>query len=434
MKHYTRRQFLARAGGLGALAVCAGPVLASSSRLGNKLPLAEAFDREMERFMSARKVPGGALAVLKDQRLVYVRGYGWGDREKKEPVKAESLFRIASISKPFTAAAVLKLSESRRLDLEAPVLELVRLEPVLAKGKQPDARWQRVTVRHCLHHTGGWDRAASGDPMFRSGEIARAVGVPAPANQEAIIRYLLGQPLDFEPGARYAYSNFGYCLLGRVIERVSGQPYEQFVRQAVLAPMGIRRMRLGVSLASGRAEGEVRYYTPNNRRSPSVFPGQPAKVPEPYGSFCLEAMDAHGGWLASAVELARFAAALQAPAGNASLQADTRRIFYEPPAPPVSRKADGSLADYYYGCGWNVRPVGNQGRANYWHNGSLPGTFTLLVRRFDGLSWAALFNQRSESSRLPDGAIDSALHRAADAVAEWPADDLFAHGPRTGRA
>jgi N-acyl-D-amino-acid deacylase len=421
MNHsHTRRQFLARAGALGALAACAGPALASSGIAPGKLPLAAAFDREMEQFMSARKVPGGALAVVKDQRLVYARAYGWADREQKTPVKPDSLFRIASLSKPFTATAILKLVETKGLDLETPVTEFLPLEPVLAKGKTPDPRWKRITLRHCLHHTGGWDRDVSGDPMFRSLEIAQAVGVAAPANAKAIIRYMLGQPLDFAPGARYAYSNFGYCLLGRVIERLGGRPYGQFVREEVLAPMSIRRMRLGASLESGRAEGEVRYYTPDDREGPSVFPGLPAKVPEPYGSFCLEALDAHGGWLASAPDLARFAAALDSPGDHACLKPDTRRILYEPPAPPVSRNPDGSLADHYYGCGWLVRPVGKDGRANYWHNGSLPGTFTLLVRRFDGVSWAVLFNQRSESSRLPDGAIDSALHRAADAVDQWP--------------
>jgi N-acyl-D-amino-acid deacylase len=137
-------------------------------------------------------------------------------------------------------------------------------------------------------------------------------------------------------------------------------------------------------------------------------------------------MDAHGGWLASAVDLARFAAAMDAPDTRNLLKSDSRRWLYEPPAPPVSRNAEGKLADHFYAAGWSVRPVGNNGRANYWHTGSLPGTFTLLVRRHDGLSWAALFNQRSDDSKLPDGAIDGALHRAADAVAEWPGNDLFA--------
>ena len=136
-------------------------------------------------------------------------------------------------------------------------------------------------------------------------------------------------------------------------------------------------------------------------------------------------MDAHGGWIASAVDLARFAAALDDPAQCPVLKKESLANLYEPPPPPVSRKKDGSLADSFYGCGWMVRPVGNDGRANYWHDGSLPGTSTLLVRRSDGLSWAALFNQRSEDPKLPDGAIDGALHRAADATGEWPAEDLF---------
>ena len=413
-----RRDFLVRAGLLGVLAWQAPAAWARA-----KVTPAESFDEAMEKFMSERKVPGGALAVLKDQHLVYARGYGWADRDKKEPVKPDSLFRIASISKPITSVAVLKLVEAKGLDLDAPIMGLLDFRPVLKEGARADSRIARITIRQCLHHTGGWDRDKSGDPMFRSKETARVVGVPEPARQEAIIRYMLGQQLDFDPGTRYAYSNFGYCLLGRLIEKLTGQSYENFVKQQVLAPMKIRRMRLGASLESERAEGEVKYYTPDNRTGASVFPSHPGKVQAPYGSFCLEAMDSHGGWLASAVDLARFAAALDTPTSTC-LNPKSIGILYEPPAPPVSRTDDGSLTDHFYACGWDVRPVKN-GKANYWHNGSLPGTFTMLVRRWDGLSWAVLFNQRSDGLKVGDGAIDRAMHRAADAVEEWPAENLF---------
>jgi N-acyl-D-amino-acid deacylase len=157
-----------------------------------------------------------------------------------------------------------------------------------------------------------------------------------------------------------------------------------------------------------------------------VFADDEQQVPAPYGTFCLEAMDAHGGWLASAVDLARFCAALDDPQHSPLLQAETIRQLYAPPLAPASRRPDGTLADAYYGCGWMVRPVKRGGRANYWHSGSLPGTSSLLVRRWDGLSWVALFNQRSNDKKLPDGAIDGALHRAADAVKAWPSHDLFA--------
>ena len=145
----------------------------------------------------------------------------------------------------------------------------------------------------------------------------------------------------------------------------------------------------------------------------------------PYGGFFLEAMDAHGGWLASAIDLGRFAAVFNDPAHCPILRPETINTLHEPPAPPVSRKSDGTLASKFYACGWSARPTGDEGKANYWHDGSLPGTATLLVRRWDGLSWAVLFNQRSEDRALPDDAIDGALHRAAEAVSEWPAHDLF---------
>jgi N-acyl-D-amino-acid deacylase len=375
--------------------------------------------------MQARGIPGGALAVVKDRRLVYARGYGWADRENRVAVRPDSLFRIASISKPVTGVAVMKLIEEGRLEPDARAFDLVRLDPVLPRGKKPDPRLREVTVRQLLQHTGGWDREKSFDPMFRPTAIAEATGTPPPAGPAAMIRYMLGRPLDFGPGAGCAYSNFGFCVLGRIIEKVTGLSYEEYVRRSVLAPARIRRMRLGASLAAKRAEGEVRYYTRDNATARSVFPEQPGQVPWPYGGFHLEAMDAHGGWIASAVDLARFAAALDDPEKCPVLKPETQRAMYAPPPAPVSRKPDGALEDWWWGCGWSVRPVRDTGRANYWHSGSLPGTYTLLVRRWDGLSWAVLFNLRTQDPKAPDQDIDPALHRAANAVQEWPTHDLF---------
>jgi CubicO group peptidase (beta-lactamase class C family) len=187
------------------------------------------FDREVEAFMTARKVPGGALAVVKDHRLVYARGYGWADREKKVPVTPESLFRIASVSKPITGLAVVKLAEQGRLNLDARAFDLVRLDP--PKSKEPDPRLARITVRQLLHHTGGWDRDKSFDPMFRPILIAKALKETAPAGPASVIRYMMGEPLDFDPGTRFVYSNFGYCVLGRIIERLTGVSYVDYVRK-----------------------------------------------------------------------------------------------------------------------------------------------------------------------------------------------------------
>lgn len=416
---WSRRSFLSTLT-VSAAAASAAPYIS----LGAGSPFAS-FDQELESFIRARKVPGGALAVVKDRRLVYARGYGLADRERREMVWPTSLFRIASISKPITAVAVLKLVGEGKLSLDARVWELLDLATRVPGGKKADERWRRITIRQLLQHTGGWDRDESFDPMFRARVIAKELGIASPPGPRDVIRYMLGQPLDFDPGTRHAYSNFGYCVLGRVIEKITGVSYEKFVQRSVLAPIGITRMRIGHSLAGERTDDEVRYYTPDDEIAESVFEKKSGKVPWPYGGFCLETMDAHGGWIASAVDLARFAAALDDPQLSPLLKPETIRAMYVPPEPPVSRNDDGSLKDVYYGCGWFVRRVRGGQAANYWHTGSLPGTSTLLVRRWDGLIWVVLFNQRSEDKSLPDSAIDPALHRAADAVKEWPSEDLF---------
>ena len=416
-----RRQFIRS----GTLAIAASaPSCAWSAINAGKVSIAEAFDREVDAFMTARKVSGGALAVVKDRRLVYVRGYGWADREKRIAANPASLFRIASISKPFTAVAVMKLIEEGKLSLDTKAFPLLNLRSVVASFRDPEPRLREITIQQLLQHTGGWDRDKSFDPMFRPEQIARATNSPPPATAENVIRYMLARELDFNPGAKYAYSNFGYCVLGRVIEKITGEPYEKFVREKILKPIGITRMRIGASLDGKQAPGEVRYYTSKDELAKNAFPNGLEKVPLPYGGFHLEAMDAHGGWIASAIDLARFAAALNDPK-HCPLKPLTLEAMYAPPPAPVSRKSDGSLESVYYGCGWQVRPAGQNGKPNYWHNGSLPGTNTWLVRRGDGLSWAMLFNQRSEDKKLPDSAIDSALHRAADAVEKWPDHDLF---------
>ncbi len=419
---WTRRRFLG-ALGLGSLAVAA-PAIGADDQAATQA-VADSFDREVKAFMRERKIPGGALAVVKDHRLVYTSGYGWADRENEVPVKPDSLFRIASVSKPITAVAIMKLVENGKLQLDAKAFDVVKLPPALEPDAKADPRLQTITIRQLLHHTAGWDNRKTPDPMFRSREIANIVGVICPPEPRDIIRYMLGRPLDFDPGTEYAYSNFGYCVLGRVIEEASGMGYEEFVQQQILKPMDITRMRIGATLPEKCAEGEVHYYMTRNTKAHSVFGAASQKVPWPYGGFCLESMDAHGGWIASAVDLARLAAALVDPRRCPVLDSGTLRSMYEPPAPPVSRNRKDELDDAYYGLGWMVRPVGITRSANYWHSGSLPGTFTLLVRRWDGLSWAALFNQRSENLKLPDAAIDIALHRAADRVQEWPPANLF---------
>ncbi len=392
---------------------------------GEAAPGLASFDRTLTAFLEKKGIPGAALAVVKEGRLVLARGYGWADLETKRPVLPTSLFRIASLSKAITAAAVLQLADRGKLSLRAEPFELLGIEPFLPPGRKVDPRLKTVTVSQLLHHTGGFDRKASFDPMFRSVEIARALGKKPPAKPRDIIRWMWGRPLDFDPGTRFAYSNFGYCILGRVIEKLAGEGYEDYVKKNVLAPLGIRRMRIGGTLRSQRAPGEVTYYVKKGKKAPAVAGKIGALVDPPYGSFYMEALDSHGGWIASVVDMARFASAFDDPARCPILsRKGVERMFARTPG-PAGYDSKGRPKAAYYACGWMVRPT-KDGRSNQWHTGSLPGTATLMVRRHDGLCWAVFFNTRYD----PAGGsltrqVDPLLHRAADSVKHWHTRDLF---------
>jgi N-acyl-D-amino-acid deacylase len=390
---------------VSAAALSTSPFLFAAK---NSITPTAAFDSLIEDFMKERDIPGGGLAVVKNRRLVYARGYGWADRDQKLTAAPESLFRLASVSKPITAVAVLKLVEQNRISLDERVFNLLALDTHVSKSTELDDRWRRVTLRHLLHHTGGWDRDKhAGDPMFIARDYLAKRFPDLPAGSPwAVIRFQLSQPLDFEPGTRYAYSGFGYCLLGRVIEKVTGQRYETFVQQAVLAPAGIKRMRIG--RCTGRADGEVCYYHKTDKNAPSAIN--------------FDAMDSGGGWIGSVVDLGRFAAALDNPKRSSLLKRASFEVMYASPLAVIGQ-SDGD--DAYYGCGWCVRPLKSDGKANYWHYGDLPGTDALLLRFAIGFSIAIVFNQRSDNNTLANTDMDAALKRAAVSVTNWPTKDLF---------
>lgn len=387
---------------------------------GQRVPGLSAFDSIIPQVMARWGIAGGSIAVVRDGRLVLARGYGLADTASGAVAQPGTLFRVASVSKPITAVAIMKLVEEGRLDLDAPAFDLLpHLDP--PAGHSRDPRLSDITIRQLLLHAGGWDRDATFDPMFRPMIAAQAVGAPAPASAETVIRYMLGQPLQFDPGTRHSYSNFGYAVLGRIIEQVTGQSYEAYVRDSILAPMGISRMEIGRTLPSDRATDEARYYDP--AFGESVFTGG-GTVPFPDGGFYLEAMDAHGGWVASSVDLLRFVTAVDGrPPRQDLLQPSSIQTMISRPADPL-----WAGSSFYYGFGWLVRPV--DGDANWWHGGSLPGTTALLVRANNGLAWAALFNGRAGSSSGSFAAdLDEAMWTAVGAAQGWPGHDLFSRLP-----
>ena len=424
MHNKLRRTFLKGVAGTAGIALFAkampaeaqgqesGKVQATGVHQSGLAPL----DELMVNFVREQRVPGAALAVTQNSRLVYARGFGVADRELQQAVQPADLFRIASVSKAITAVAVLQLIERARLSLGARVWEVLDLP------RPADARWMRITILHLLHHAGGWDDETF-SPMFQSTLIAKTLNAPLPIGHEHIIRFMLGRPLQFDPGSRFAYSNFGYCLLGRVVERITGASYERFVQQEILAPLDIRRMRLAKTPRAERAPTEVVYHDDKNRAAPAVVGAIGESVPLPYGAWSLEVMDASGGWLASAVDLARFAAAFDNPASCPILRSQSIAILYARPEGEAGVEVDGN----YPGCGWFVWPEDrHRHRAYASVNGLVAGTSSYLMRRRDGINWAVLFNAASG----PDGkplmiSFRDISSSAFDRIQAWPKSDQF---------
>ncbi len=393
---------------------------------GKVQPETASYDLHVREFMKTHRVPGLAVAVTNNGQLMHARGYGYADIAAKEKVQPTSLFRIASLSKPITAVAILQLVEQGKLSLDDKAFKVLDQYETQIKsaGDKFDSRQRDITIRHLLQHRGGWDRGKSFDAMFQSVRFAKQVGVSAPAGSEDVIVAMFSQQLDFAPGQRYSYSNFGYCLLGRVIEKVTGQGYEEYVKQHVLAPLGITTMRIGRTHLQDRAENEVRYYHPGS--SKSVFAANlDQKVPWAYGGWHLEAMDAHGAWIASAVDLARFASAFDDPDNCKVLSRKSIETMFSRPPGLAGHDEDGKPKETFYSLGWSNRTVDEE-NTNHWHSGSLSGTATIMIRRHDGKNFIALMNTRTSPSSSHLGReIDKLLHRAANEISTWPEQDLF---------
>jgi N-acyl-D-amino-acid deacylase len=384
-----------------------------------------AVDEWVRDWMAENKVPGAAVAIGREGKVVYARGFGYADRDDKTPVQPDNLFRIASVSKPITGVAVMKLVQEEKLKLEDKVFDFLPYEPHFEDGGKFDERWKQITVVECLSHTGGWDREKSYDPMFQAVRMARSLKIDLPVLPEHVIRYQLGQPLDFDPLTRYAYSNFGYCVLGRVIEKVTGQAYEKYVQEAILKPLGIERARIGGSLAGERADGEVRYYDVHDGQGlATTGPGAGQdQVPISYGTWRQETLDAHGGWIASAPDLVKFAAAFDLTDGGRRtrggiLSAANVRLMF---SPQVSiPKRDGGGGGGYYGIGWTLRNEDDVLVAR--HGGALPCTAASLMHFPDGTNLAMLTNL----GQRPDGtflgrSLEEPLTKLVRGVERWPA-------------
>ena len=391
MPAITRRAVLQNM--LAVAAPCiAGPPLRSLSSL--LLPAPQVSDTErraMESvalaFMRKFAVPGLSVAIAKNGQMVYEQPFGAVNWETGEPLRAANLFRIASVTKPITSTAIFSLVEKGKLALSDRVFGSGGILGT-EYGKTPYRRYVTdITVDHLLTHTcGGWENDSS-DPMFRFPQM----------NHAQLISWTLDTlPLTNPPGTHYAYSNFGYCVLGRVIEKIARQPYAEYVGREILSACGIEDMRISGNTLKQRAPNEVTYL------------GQSGE--DPY-SINVARMDSHGGWLATAADLARFAARITGYGSTPGILKRETIAKMVSPGP-----AEAKSAEVKYARGWSVR---NDGKGNWWHNGSLPGSTTILVRTANGFSWAALCNTRRQPADDINRGLDNLVWDMARKVRAW---------------
>jgi len=374
------------------------------------------FDVAMTNLLNDFDIPGGQLAITYQGRLVYSRGFGFADESTSAAVCPNSIFRIASLSKQITAITIMHLYEQGRVGLNDLVFGPNGILPEPIYQTILDTRVYNIRVKHLLSHQGGWDRDISGDPEHNSYAIALAMSVPPPANNETIIQYTLSQQmLDFTPGSSAAYSNLGFNILGEVIEKITNQDYETYVRDTILAPLGITDMHSAKSLLVNKYPNEVNYYDyPGAPLVPSVFNNNILGPMQYGGSKChMEVRAAGGGWVASAQDLCKLLCAVDLyPTKPDILLPATINTMVQPVH---------SYLGSPYALGWYINTTDN----NWFHTGLLHGTMTFQCRRNDGINYALLVNSRPNLYSAQYTALNDLVRSIVPLITSWPTFDLF---------
>lgn len=265
-----------------------------------------ALDAAVKEFMQANGVRAGQLSVAKGGSMKAQRAYTWAD-EDYPVTQTGTLLRMASLSKMFTNACIQNLYDSGKLTETTGAFARAGITGKALASQSVDTRINDITVEHLVNNQGGWDSSMAGDWVFKMRQIARDLGLSGPASKLDLVRFIFGEPLQFDPGAKSQYSNIGYTTLAYLVERASGQSYEAFLRNAVLGPDGINDVRLARTLRSQRLPNEGLY------DDPGVWWSAAEPTKDKLTAFChggegwtTEAMDGSGGLCATSGALVQF--------------------------------------------------------------------------------------------------------------------------------
>ena len=255
----------------------------------------------------------GAALVAKDGQVILAKGYGLADRQRDIPVTAETLFDIGSITKQFTAAAILKLEMQNKLNVKDLISKYLKDVPADKAG---------ITIHHLLTHSAGF--------APKLGEDYEAIG------RDEYVRRALSSNLLFAPGAKHSYSNVGYSLLGVLIELQSGKPYERFLRESLFKPTGMRQT--GYRLAGWQPEAVAHGYKDDKDWGTPLTKLWAADGPYWH-------LRANGGLLSTVGDLFRWHQALE---GERVLSKEAKQKYF---APHIAEDEQG---ESFYGYGWVI--------------------------------------------------------------------------------
>ncbi|MCT4589830.1 MAG: beta-lactamase family protein [Carboxylicivirga sp.] len=366
------------------------------------------LEKQINRFMRREVLKGASLAIAKDGKLVYAKGFGYADAEKQSPVEPHHLFRVASISKLVTAAGVMRLHEQGGISLDDKVFGVNGILNDSIYLSYRDKRVEQITVRHLMEHSGGWT-TRWGDQMFMPTIVARSLNKALPISKSDIIRFVLNKRLHFTPGQSSYYSNLGYMILGEVIAKASGMDYEKYIQTNLLYPLGIFDMQIGGSHMHERAELEVKYYEPTPTFYVADYTGLEGEVLRTYGGNDMHALGAAGGWIASSTDLMKLLLAIDG---------------FESPSDILEEESVTCMVDskenHYGPLGW--RRI----RSNTWYRtGTLAGTSALMARKDNGISYVVLFNTGSWKGPALANDIARTMDRGLKPIKNWPEYDLY---------
>jgi D-alanyl-D-alanine carboxypeptidase len=337
------------------------------SEPNNPAPVTQAdlttVDNKLSTFLSTYNIPGASLAISKNGKLVYIKGYGKANISSNEPVTPSHRFRLASVSKTFTGAAIMKLVQEGRLSLDAKVFGVGAILGTDYGTAPYNTNLENITVRHLLQNvSGSWGAATGGDVIDQN---------PAYTYKQLLDWIINTRPNPRAPGSLYDYSNVNFCIAGRIIEKISGKSYVNYIKEDLMAAIGGTQTDIAGKTEAEKKQNEVTYYGQGND-APFVY------------SIAFPRRDADGGLMSTAAELLRFVTAIDGFNTRPDILNSTQLTALTTP----------SSAFASYACG-----IGIWSAENLWYNyGSLPGTRTGFMRHNNGMCVALLLNSRADPS------------------------------------